>query len=250
MFDKLKRLAYLHSHSGWPGVFAATRGRLTGKQERIVVRPQQAKAPIVVRVPSSDLSTYDQVFRNGEYEFQASNPKVIIDAGANIGLASILFASRYPSARIIAIEPEHSNFQLLKENVAPYSSITPVHAALWHENSTIRLHDPGLGEWGYMTLAGGEGHEVRAVTVDRLMEEFGVDRVDILKVDIEGAEKEVFSSPAAWIERVDGIIIELHDGMKPGCSETFFRNTPGFDLEWHRGENLYKARNGAMAPLK
>jgi FkbM family methyltransferase len=250
MFDKLKRLGYLHSRSGWSGVLAATRARLTGKQVRIVVRTPEVKAPIYVRVPSSDLSAFDQVFRNGEYDFHASKPKVIIDAGANVGLASLLFAKRYPSARIIAIEPEQSNFDLLKENVAPYSSITPVHAALWYENTTLRIHDPGLGEWGYMTLTSGKGHEVRAVTVDRLMEEFEVDLVDILKIDIEGAEKEVFSNPAAWIDRVDGIIIELHDGMKPGCSRAFFRNTPEFDLEWRRGENLYMSRNGAMAPLK
>jgi hypothetical protein len=63
------------------------------------------------------------------------------------------------------------------------------------------------------------------------MEEFRIDRVGILKVDIEGAEKEVFSGAASWIDRVDGIIIELHDRMKRGCSRTFFRNTPDFDLE-------------------
>jgi hypothetical protein len=140
MFNKFRRIAYLYSRCGWRGVIAATRAKVTGEQVRVVVRPPEVKEPIYLRVPSSDLDTFEQVFRNGEYDFRASNPRFIIDAGANVGLASILFASRYPSARIIAIEPEQSNFDLLKENVAPYPSITPAR----------KYYDPHArsGTWG------------------------------------------------------------------------------------------------------
>ena len=72
-----------------------------------------------------------QVFLDNEYDFRAvERPQVIVDAGANIGLASILFANRYPQAKILAIEPEHDNFNLLADNVRSYDNIVPLQAAL------------------------------------------------------------------------------------------------------------------------
>ena len=76
-----------------------------------------------------------------------------MDAGANIGLASILFANRFPQAKIFAIEPEHDNFNLLADNVCTYDNIVPLHAALWGENATIHLTDPGDGAWGFRDQA-------------------------------------------------------------------------------------------------
>jgi FkbM family methyltransferase len=76
---------------------------------------------------------------------------VIIDAGANIGLTSVVYANRYPEARVIAIEPEVSNFQLLKENAASYPNIELVHGALWKENTKLRILDPGSGSWAFRT---------------------------------------------------------------------------------------------------
>ena len=73
-----------------------------------------------------------------------------------------------------------------------------------------------------------------------------LDFVDLLKVDIEGAEREVFASPAAWIERVGVIIIELHDRFVRGCALNFYTATRGFACEWHAGEHVIVARRGLM----
>jgi len=188
---------------------------------------------------------------SNEYDFLVeTQPRVIIDAGANIGLASIYFANRYPEAKIIAIEPEKSSFELLKENVAPYANIFPLQAALWHKNEEIDLVDPGRGKWGFTTqnkeseknpsepLQDAICHTVKAITVDRLMDEYALDRINILKIDIEGAEKEVFSSTASWIDKVDSIVIELHDFIRPGCHDSFYQGAKGFDHEWLQGENV------------
>ena len=74
-------------------------------------------------------------------------PPVIIDAGANVGLSAVFYANRFPNARIIAIEPEPSNYEMLKRNVVPYSNVTPVQAALWKENGPLRLFDTGGREY-------------------------------------------------------------------------------------------------------
>ena len=212
-----------------------------------------ARYPLFLRVPSSDVPTFEQVFINGEYDFDVtSSPRAIVDAGANIGLASVYFASKFPDARIVAVEPEESNLEILRRNIAPYPNITLVCGALWHENATIDLVDPGLGNWGFMVQAGDGAetygpavHAVRGMTVDALMNEQGIDHIDILKIDIEGSEREVFRDPSAWIGAVDALIVELHDRMKPGCSRSFYLGSGGFENEWLQGENVFLTRSGS-----
>ena len=244
--------------AGWRGVRAGALARATRSSRVISVQPAGVKAPFKLRVPSTDLPTYEQVFLHNEYDFRAiERPQVIVDAGANIGLASIQFANRYPQAKIFAIEPEHDNFNLLADNVRPYHNIVPRHAALWGENTTIHLIDPGDSAWGFMTEPAGEGRAVAAITVDRLMSDHGIDHIDILKVDIEGAEKEVFADASAWIDRVGDdvflnrwqFIVELHERLKGGCNRSFYNATSGFPNEWLHGENVYISRPGVLAPV-
>jgi len=243
---------------------AGIRGLLTGMLSSLLnthtflkITRQDIKFPIYLRTSSSDVPTYDQVFLKGEYEFNVKySPKVIIDAGANIGLASIYFANKFPEVKILAIEPEASNFEMLKKNTAQYENIIPIHGALWNENNQIDLMDPGLGEWGFMTQEvnlkeenlGERRHRVKGLTIDRIMEEHGIEFADILKIDIEGAEREVFNDPSGWISKVGALIIELHERMKSGCNRSFYNATNDFDEEWHQGENEYLTRkDGCLA---
>jgi FkbM family methyltransferase len=245
----LETMRYYRKVLGWRGVREAALASASRSSRFITVQPPGIKAPFRLRVLSTDVRTYKQVFQEAEYDFRAlGEPRVIVDAGANIGLASILFANRYPRAKVYAIEPERSNFSLLVENVRPYSNVVPIQAALWGENTTVNILDPGSGAWGFMTDVAGSGHEVPAITVDRLMDEHDIERIDILKVDIEGAEKEVFAKDPAWIGRVGSIICELHERLKGGCNRSFYNATSGFAEEWRHGENIYVTRPGVLAP--
>ncbi len=221
----------------------------------VQVTQDDVRFPFRLRNHSSDVPTFQQVFIKQEYDFLVETPpKVIVDAGANIGLASIYFANKYPTAKIIAVEPEQSNFQLLKSNTAPYETILPVQAALWNHNGKINLVDPGLGHWAFMTedentgehALGAFRHQVKAMTVDRIIADHGLDRIDVLKIDIEGAEREVFQDTSAWIDRVDALIVELHERMKPGCNRSFLQGAKGFDNQWRQGENLYLSRGARL----
>lgn len=243
---------------GSVGLLCAIKAKAANSTVLFKINRPDCKHPFRLRLPSSDVPTYIQVFKNKEYNFVAkSQPKIIVDAGANIGLASIYFANKYPSAKIIAIEPERSNFELLRENVAPYSQIVPVQAALWNKNEEINLVDPGLGKWGFMTemkdssekLSGDTCHTVAAMTIDKIMKDFNLQKIDILKVDIEGAEKEVFSDTSSWIEKVDSLIVELHERMKAGCNRSFYYGSNGFDIEWMQGENVYLSRGDFLTKL-
>lgn len=108
----LRALKYLRV-AGVRGFLAAIRAKATHSTAVVEIRRHDCKYPLRLRVPSSDIGIYRQVFLREEYKFAAEiEPEVIVDAGANIGLASIYFANKYPHARIVAIEPEASNFEL------------------------------------------------------------------------------------------------------------------------------------------
>lgn len=193
------------------------------------------------------MSTYAGILLGGEYAFDLPfSPKTIVDAGANIGMASIYFTHRYPGAKIIAIEAEASNFEVLVRNVLPYPAITPVHAALWNRDGEICVSEPdpatgAFGKWGFVTHEGCSGVKVRAITMQTLMKEMQMHSVDLLKIDIEGAEKEVFEA-CDWLDgRFRCLMIELHERFKPGCSEAVNSVVQGFS-KLQKGETTLYVR--------
>lgn len=83
------------------------------------------QAPLMVRPDATDPFIFEEVFILDGYDFRTGNePQLIFDIGASVGYASIYFAEKYPAARIIAVEPEASNIELLRKNTAAYSNVT------------------------------------------------------------------------------------------------------------------------------
>ena len=181
-------------------------------------------------------------------EYAANLPPVaetIIDAGANIGLSAVWFADRYPAARMLAVEPEPANFDILLRNTAAYPNIRCVRAAVSNNGDDLEIANPGTAPWGYQVTAKrshSDASVVHAVTIKDLLDELVTDRLDVLKMDIEGSELEVFAHPEQWLDRIDHIIIELHDRFRSGCSRTFYNAVRDFPFEEHRGENVHVAR--------
>ncbi|MEZ5420748.1 MAG: FkbM family methyltransferase [Vicinamibacterales bacterium] len=236
---------------GVPGLLGAVAAKICRHPVTCTIKRPFPPNSLSLRIPSTDVLLYRQIFERHEYDVPVSRaPRVIVDAGANVGLSAVYFAHRFPDARIIAIEPEAHNFALLAHNVADYPNVVPVKAALWHENTVVDLFDPGVGPWGYVV-----GHRdaglgawrqfTDAVTLDKVMHTHGLDRVDLLKMDIEGSEREVLADAAAWIDRVDALIVELHERKKVGCLPVFEAIAPRFDDRWHAGELEYLLRSGA-----
>jgi FkbM family methyltransferase len=231
---------------GVRGALAISSYRLIGRPKEITAWPAGIRAPIRLRVRTSDVSTYKDVLLREEYDFDLPfYPKTIVDAGANIGMASIYYAHKYPGAKIIAVEAEASNFSMLSKNTHSYPNILPLHAALWNRDGVISVNEPdpatgAFGKWGFVTQEG-EGVEVRAITMRTLMAEMKISSVDLLKVDIEGAEKEVFES-CDWMESVRALVIELHDRFKPGCSVAVNSVTREFSTS-QRGEMTLYVRH-------
>lgn len=246
-----KIIPFYYSELGVKGVALFLFSKCTGSKPIVKIPVLGIAHPVSIRIGTTDLATFKQVLVERHYEFdKPESPRFIIDAGANIGLASVYFANRYPHAKIVSIEPEASNYEMLKKNTAAYPQITPLQATLWRENENLFLFDSGHGNHGFQV--GDEQHGMQGrldvtagLTVDAILRDAGQTRVDLLKIDIEGAEREVMSRAAEWIDRVGVLMIELHDDIKPGCSDAFHAATQHFSEEVVKGETIM--RHSAVA---
>jgi hypothetical protein len=202
---------------------------------KIQIAVPGSRARLFLRLGTTDIYVFNSIYREGQYGWDFPvTPRVIVDAGAYTGLSTAFFAMRYPDARIIAIEPDEQNFELLLQNTASFSNVRAIRAALWSER----------------TLAEPSAKSIRAITVADVLREYRLERIDLLKVDIEGSEKEVFVSSDPWIGYVDAICLELHDRFKAGCSRAFFKAVDDFPIELRRGEDVLVLRERSpLTPL-
>ena len=189
-----------------------------------------------------------------EYRLPIENfqPKLILDCGANIGISAVYFANKYPDAQIYSIEPDKETFIVLKYNTCFYDNIHAINAGLWGKETFIRVENRGYGHLGWMTFETAEDDPaaLKTITISKILQESGFDTIDLLKVDIEGAEKEVFGAPDVheWLSRVNVVAIELHDRQKRGCSYAFFHAMSKYDWFFGlRGENLMFIREDKIS---
>jgi FkbM family methyltransferase len=229
--------------AGWPGLRLLLQDR-NAAEDGLLHFNLYGRYPILLRRGTSDLPCFEQIILRQDYAMNLSSPPAtILDCGANIGLSALYFHHRYPEARILSVEPQRSNFDLLEWNTGAVDRITCLHAAVHARDDRLSVVDPGADHWGYQTrpMEGEEGAAtVAAFSIPTLLRQQGWQRINLLKIDIEGAERHLFSGDTDWLGRVDELVIELHDREEPGCSNSLFRALEpyAFRLE-PAGENIH-----------
>jgi FkbM family methyltransferase len=222
--------------------------------------------PFHYRPGGSDERVVQEVLRGREYDFArlrrgpelnalygrlaaSGRAPLIVDAGANIGASAIWFALSFPAARVVAIEPEAENFALLKANTEG-ASVVALRAALAARPGRVRLVDPGEGAWGFRTAPAGEtlgAADVAAVTVSELYAARAETCAPfVVKIDIEGAEADVFAADTGWVEATPVIVIELHDWLLTGqaSARPFLQCVSALDRDFvYVGENVFSIDN-------
>lgn len=175
---------------------------------------------VIIERPS-DFGTLHEVFVEEQYAADLAQPvRVLLDAGSNFGASALYFSLCYPEARIVCVEADPNNFRRLQENMAAAPGaprITCLHRAVWKEAGSVRFHvNPQHGNSSSMYARRGKEQlvEVRGETLAGLCREAGIDGVDLLKLDIEGAEYEV-ASEAFAPERFPNVVAELHLDLWP-----------------------------------
>jgi FkbM family methyltransferase len=174
--------------------------------------------PVFARRGTSDWAVFDQIFVEHQYRCldgaRIAKDGLIVDCGANVGYATAYFMSRYPTCVVVAVEPDQSNFIMLKRNICQYpqSGCIPILGAVWpHAQDTIALADGLPGEeWGRKVKRVDAPTGINTFRIPDLLLN-GHTRIALLKIDIEGAEIELFKTgPERWLDIVDNIVIELH----------------------------------------
>jgi FkbM family methyltransferase len=170
-----------------------------------------------------------------EKEHGRGRQPLILDAGANIGASSVFFALMFPGALVVAIEPEDNNYRLLCKNIVGLNVVT-VQAALSAQFGRAAVLDAGIGSWGFRTRKTEDEDGVACVTVGSLYDKFiGTAYFPFLvKIDIEGGEKDVFETNTEWVERTPILVAELHDSLFPraGISSPFLRCVSSLDRDF------------------
>lgn len=216
-----------YENFGIRGLLAISVNRVCGFPKYVAAPTRGIRHPVFVRLRTSDVELYKSILLESEYDHPISfSPRTIVDAGANCGMTSIFYANKYPEAKIVAIEPEPTNYAALVRNTMLYPNVIPMHAALWNIDGQVEVFPggPKKRKWSFRVRT---GNGFRAVTLPTLMRENGMEAIDILKIDVEGAEREIFSN-CDWMDKVRLLAIELHDRYFPGCSDAVDRVTAAY----------------------
>jgi FkbM family methyltransferase len=200
---------------------------------RDIVRQQRSKSlgqirwnrrTVYYRPGTTDPLVLQQVLlktgRKAEYYLPLDlHPEVILDIGSNIGASVLYFQNRFPKARIIGFEPHPDTFAVLKQNVADLPMVSVLNCGLGASNTQVTVPTESINFGAFSTKGRRRGETDERNTVeceirrlDDVLRELGIDKVDLIKIDCEGAEADVFVGlSSAILERCQWIVGELHD---------------------------------------
>ena len=205
-------------------------------------RLKKLQHPFSMRKNPYDYATFEEVLLREDYNIDFGfEPRTIIDGGANIGLTSIYFASKYPNAKIVSVEPDKENFLQLEKNTKPYQGISVLNAGIWNRKANLEIVDAGLGNNAFTVkeVKDESKNSIKALPISDIVDLQQWKNADVVKLDIEGSEKNVFETGyELWLPNVKVLIVELHDRMMKGCSETVFNAVSKYNFSKEiKGEN-------------
>ena len=187
---------------------------------------------MILRSRDSDLFVVSQTHGRKEYDLgvhtsslrelgrswqSAGSTPVIIDAGANVGYSSVYFAETYPEATVIALEPHPATFAILKRNCAEHPRIVVMQAALWNNDGGVGLSGDDGDSWAN-TVASSRQNNIASFTIDSVKGLVPNSKTLILKMDIEGSEREACMPASETLTNCPCIVVEPHDFMLPGAA--------------------------------
>lgn len=186
------------------------------------------RGELLLRERGSDMNTFTEVIQQEVYKDVVDtvrNCETIIDLGANIGLASRYFADHFPNCKILAVEPNPSTFKVLVSNVrglVTNARCRTLQAAVWGSEKPLAggaVDDPDHFSAFAVHEATTQFDEnsISGWPMSKIIAHAGFEKLDLLKVDIEGAEVELFNGNVDWLHKVRTIAIEFHQNSRKEC---------------------------------
>ena len=216
---KLKRIGSYIEILGLFNFMDYAAQRWIQKKDIIKFNVKGLKHPVHLRNGTTDIVVFTDVFIDKEHEKTIQGDIAnIVDCGANIGLASLYFLNKYPGAHLVAIEPESSNYEILRKNIEPYSNTKLLKRGVWKRSCYLNIVDNLDGNHAFSVEESESETELLAISIPDLIEMFDSRYIDLIKIDIEGAEEVVFDKKEDWFKRLDNIFLEIHESKKPGIT--------------------------------
>jgi len=195
--------------------------------ERELSQRGTRSCPLVIfRHKAYDLSACAQFSRAWEVHeriLDAGQTPIIIDAGANVGAASIWFSRQFPQAHILAIEPDAENADVCRLNTLDLPNIKVIEAAVGSEHGWVALINSENQAWAVQTIRSKDGSIAVRTIPEFVLDEQQPAKIFLVKIDIEGFEDDLLANNADWVDGAEIIIIEPHDWLFPdkGTSRNF-----------------------------
>ena len=220
--------------------------------------------PAPLHLRRQDLPIFDQIMVDQEDDFESyaqagdvsdayrallakGKTPVILDCGGHVGFSAVWFASRFPEAMVYSVEPQAENFKLLQANASAYRNIVPIRGGVWSRSCRLQIINPEavsaafrVEEVPTVTCLAAED-TVPGYTIEEILRRKPDNRLLLVKLDVEGAEGEVFRGPTAWLEETTAVVIELHDWLLPEqrTSRSFLKRLGEYEFQIiPRGEKL------------
>lgn len=169
--------------------------------------------PVYCRYNNDDHFVMHYTFFEQLHLPPAKLPKdaVILDLGSNIGLTVRHLKFLFPNSKIIGVELDKENYLLAQKNTQHLKNCTMINGAIWYQNGFVNYTgDIPQGFHCEENLAVGIGR-VKAITIESLMKENNISKIDFIKMDIEGAESKIFDLDIAWLNCTNSINLEVHN---------------------------------------
>ena len=215
----------------------ASLGRRERYDEEVDLRLLVRGRVFPFRIRLSDIFVLGEIFHDGQYRLQSTLPPapVIVDAGGNIGASAVWFLGCHPEATLLVFEPAEGNFRLLSENLAHLKRVKLFRSALGRRTEVASLyHGEFAGMHSLVDHASGAGESVSVMALEEFMTTGGIDRIDLLKLDVEGSELDVLKGMGERIRDLGVLIGEVHEKfVDPGEFYDFLAHH-GFRICWKR----------------
>lgn len=176
-----------------------------------------------LRKQTTDHSIFKQIFIRNEYDLdvlKSIEVNTILDLGANIGLASVFFKNFFnTNPKIYLVEPHEENVAMIRKNLKNYDNYEILPFAVWDKKTKLRIVDNNQGHCGFEVMEDEKG-DIQSISIRDIMSQGNIEYFDIIKMDIEGSEKNVLSNGIhKWLPKTKVLFVELHDRLVPGCSD-------------------------------
>tara|TARA_A100001015_G_scaffold288135_1_gene358681 strand:- start:223 stop:1014 length:792 start_codon:yes stop_codon:yes gene_type:complete len=225
-------------------------------EDFISLTPYGLEKPVLIRKDSNDLYVYQDIFTDKCYAFKKNREvNIVVDVGAFIGLSSVFFASLYPNANIIALEPAKSERNLCVLNSKLYSNITVLPAALWTHKEDLFLFKANEAKpFKYVgpqeEITEETLYPVIGIPLETLLVEAKIEKIDILKLSIDGLEETILKNASEWIKKIDSLIIKTQSTTALMTNPVLKSLKEHFETSWQQDTICFFSKGAIEAASK